>query len=233
MIFIISIAFSLGFFIESMIGFGGMLIAAALLLFIMDIKTLILSTIFLSVASSVVILASDTSNISWKVIKKFMLFALAGIPIGVLLFDYLPNQVMVKSMAILLIAFGIRTAFFGDIKVHGVISKIFVFVSGIVHGLIGTGGPIAIIGMKSSFKNKSELRSSMAIFFIILNVIRMVQLGVMHQEFMIFFENTIVIIPLTIAIILGHKMHKKISERYFQKILSIFFIIAGFLLAFR
>lgn len=226
-------AFFIGFVIESIVGFGGTLIAYSFLLFFFDIKALIISTIILPIIASIFILFSDYKSINWKALLIFTPICLVGIPFGIMLFSFLPSNVILKILATFLILFGFRSAFFGEIVTKGIASKIIVFLSGVIHGLIGTGGPIAIIGMKTDLKTKSSIRASMAVFFLILNIFRITQLYLTGVEPFSFFVNVYIAIPMLAGIWIGHKIHKKISESQFKILLSIFFIIAGVLLFLR
>lgn len=229
---LLAFSFFIGFAVESMIGLGGTLISYSFLLFFIDIKTLIVSTIILPIIASAFILLSDIKSISWRVLATYLPICMIGVPIGIWLFEYLPNEVVLKILAIFLILFGFRSAFFGEIIIKGLLGKVVVFVSGILHGLVGTGGPVAIIGMKNALRNKGEIRVTMAVFFIVLNIFRIIQLS-FYNEISDFIVNFWVAIPMAVGIFVGHFLHKKIQERQFRVLLSIFFIIAGLLLIIR
>jgi len=48
--------------------------------------------------------------------------------------------------------------------------QLLLFLSGIIHGIFGLGGVVAIGTMKNSFAHKSQLRATFAVFFITLNI---------------------------------------------------------------
>jgi uncharacterized membrane protein YfcA len=229
---LLAFSFFIGFLIESMVGLGGTLIAYSFLLFFVDIKSLIISTIILPIIASFMILLSDVKSIPLKMILKNTIICLFGVVLGLLLFNYLSSAIILKVLAVFLIVFGVRSLLFGEIIIKGLLGKLIVFISGIVHGLVGTGGPVAIIGMKDEFKNKAELRVGLALFFILLNIFRIIQLS-FSNNVADFFVNVWVALPLIAGILIGNYLHKKISEKAFKKMLSIFFMIAGFLLLFR
>lgn len=233
MIIAISITFFLGFIVESIVGFGGTLLAYAFLLFFFDVKELIITTIILPILASLIIISSDIKNVAFKTLLKFIPLCILGVVFGIWLFEHLKSGIIIKLLASFLVMFGFYNIFFKEIKTGKKTSQILMFVSGIIHGIIGVAGPLFIIAMKSSFKNKSELRSTMAVLFIIINLIRIFQLATFTKEFDIFFVNVIAIIPMWIGIIIGHKIHKKMTDKSFDKMLSIFFIISGILLFFR
>ena len=233
MVALLAFSFFIGFIIESIVGFGGTLIAYSFLLFFFDIKLLIISTIILPIIASAFILLSDFKSINWKILLIFTPICLVGIPFGIMLFNYLSSGIILKILATFLILFGLRSIFFGEIVTHGWISKIIVFISGVIHGLIGTGGPISIIGMKTALKTKASIRASMAVFFLVLNIFRIIQLYLTGIEMKEFFINIYIAIPMILGIVIGHKIHKKITEGQFKIALSVFFIIAGVLLFLR
>ncbi len=229
---LIAVAFFVGFVIESMIGLGGTLIAYSILLFFIDTKVLIVSTIILPIFASVVILFSDIKNLSVKVWIKNALICLVGMSIGIYLFEYLPDKLILRILSIFLIVFGLRNLFFKEITIGGIVGKVMVFIAGIIQGVIGTGGPVAIIGMKKQLKTKAEVRVTMAMFFLSLNLIRIFQLSFNYkiEDFFVYYW---VSLPIFLGIIAGHYLNKRVSEKQFTKVLSVFFIIAGTLLMFR
>lgn len=233
MFWFICFAFFIGFVIEAMVGLGGTLIAYAFLLFFIPAKPLIVSTIILPIiASFVIIIMGGYKNINIKALLIYTPICLVAVPIGIFLFEYLPNGVVLKILASFLILFGIRNIFFGELFISGLIGKIIVFISGIVHGLVGTGGPVAAIGMRRAFGSKASFRASLAVFFIVLNIFRLVQLSFTY-EVRSFVVNIAACIPMILGIALGDFLHKKISEKLFTKLLSVFFILAGILLFLR
>lgn len=100
------------------------------------------------------------------------------------------------------------------------------FIGGISQGAFGIGGPFVINAIQDEFKNKSELRTTMAVFFTTFNLVRIVQLFLQNQiNFDFFGKIWWVIFPIFIAIKLGHKVHLKISEEFLRK--SILYITIG------
>jgi uncharacterized membrane protein YfcA len=111
-------------------------------------------------------------------------------------------------------------------------SKFFKFklllISSLAQGAFGTGGPFAVNALKNDFKNKSTLRATMALFFVFCNALRLPQL-INSGDFNLEIFNKIywTVIPVFLAIYLGHKIHLKISEKYFKIGIGIITLFAG------
>ena len=101
-------------------------------------------------------------------------------------------------------------------------------ISGISHGIFGIGGPFLISALKDDFKNKSAMRTTMAVFFVTFNLVRFLQLTINKQFTSDFFaEIWWMVIPVFFAIKLGYKLHLKIDELMIKKIVSIMVFCAG------
>lgn len=224
----IYIAFALlfGFFIESIFGFAGTTISFSLLAFFVDIKTLISLMLFVATLSSISIILTDRKSFSKKNYITMILSALPGVILGGILLNYLSSEILLKILALFLIALALYSFF--EPKFNSSSKKLLLFFSGITHGLFGLGGVVAIGTMKNSFSNKSQLRITFAMFFISLNFIRgfqyFFQSNLEYSEIIKFWW---IPVPLFIVIWLGHKVHLKISERVFKKGISILILLSG------
>lgn len=155
-----------------------------------------------------------------------ILSALPGVILGGILLNYLSSEILLKILALFLIALALYSFF--EPKFNSSSKKLLLFFSGITHGLFGLGGVVAIGTMKNSFSNKSQLRITFAMFFISLNFIRgfqyFFQSNLEYSEIIKFWW---IPVPLFIVIWLGHKVHLKISERVFKKGISILILLSG------
>ena len=69
---LIATAFSIGFFIESIVGFGGGLISYFILGFFIDLKTMIMAGLYIGTRSSFYIAITDIKNFDKKIFLKSM-----------------------------------------------------------------------------------------------------------------------------------------------------------------
>ena len=225
---LIATSFSLGFFVESIIGTGGGLIAYAILGFFMDLKEMILAGLYIGTCSSGYIAYTDHKSFNKKLFLSIAPICLTGTILGVLIFSKFNPQILSFIFGTLLILIAIKSIFFNHLILPKFLKNKLLLIGGISHGAFGIGGPFVISALQKDFKNKSELRTTMAIYFVTFNLVRIVQLAIQGQINLEFFSKIWwVIIPIFAAIKLGHKVHLKISEEFLRKSILVVTFGAG------
>jgi len=232
MYFYITLVFAFGYFIESIFGFAGTIIAFSILAFFIDIKELIFIALFYATFTSFIIIITDIKSISKQKILQMLKTSIPGIIIGSMFLDYLSSNIILKLLGIFLIFFSIWS--FLPIKKNNTPKKLFLLISGIFQGTFGTGGPLAISAMKNDFDNKSQLRTTFALFFIILNIIRGIQYFIQNTFNYSNISEFIWFLPIILmTTLLGHKVHLKISQKYFENGIYILLLVSGIFLFFK
>lgn len=225
---LIATSFSLGFFVESIVGFGGGLIAYSILGFFIDLKQMILSGLYIGTISSAYIIFTDPKSFDKKIFKSIAPISLFMTMLGVLIFTYSSTQILSLIFAILLILLSIKTMFFEKYIFPKFFKTKLICLAGIAQGAFGTGGPFLVNALKNDFRNKSVLRTTMAAFFFVFNIVRFLQLSLEGQLSLDFFVQIWwTIIPVFLAIKLGHLVHLKISENFFKKLIATMTMFAG------
>jgi uncharacterized membrane protein YfcA len=225
---LIATSFSLGFFVESIIGFGGGLIAYSILVFFIDLKEMIIAGLYVGTISSAYIFFTDRKSFDKKIFKPLIPFCLAGTIFGAFIFSRFPSEILALIFGSLLMLIAIKTIFFDRLTFPKMFKNKLLFIGGISQGAFGIGGPFIANALKSDFKNKSVLRTTMSVFFVVFNLIRAVQLsleGEIDPEFIASIAWTF--IPVFFAIHLGYRVHLKISEEFFRKLIGLMTIFAG------
>lgn len=225
---LIAISFSIGFFFESIIGFGGGLIAYSILGFFLDFKIMILGGLYIGTLASGHIILSDYKSFDKKTFISILPLCLVGTIFGVMIFAKLSPHILSIIFGALLIILAIRIMFFESFSLPKFFQKKLIFIGGVSQGAFGVGGPFWANALKDNFKNKSTFRTTMAALFVTFNFVRITQLyltGELHLDFFLSIYWTI--IPVFLAIKLGHMVHLKISENFFKKGVAIMTIFAG------
>jgi uncharacterized membrane protein YfcA len=225
---LIAISFSLGFFIESIVGFGGALIAYSILAFFLDVKSMILGALYIGTLASMKIIYTDFKSFDKKIFFSSLPICLIGLVLGTFLFVKLPAEILSLILGGLLFLLAIKILFFDRFIFPKIFKSKLILIGGIAHGAFGTGGPFLANALQKDFQNKSNLRTTLAAFFVFFNLIRFVQLTLQKQIEVEFFINIWwAIIPILFAIRLGHKIHLKISEDLFKKAIALMTVIAA------
>jgi uncharacterized membrane protein YfcA len=225
---LIAIFFSIGFFFESIFGFGGGLISFALLGFFLEIKEMILVGLYIGTLSSSYIAFTSRKHFEVKIFVKLIPLALLGSIIGVYGFMYFSAEKLSLIFAIILFFLAIKMIFFDHYKFPKLLKNKFLLIGAISQGAFGIGGPFIVSVVKNDFKSKSSLRATMAVYFVFCNVLRIIQMFFADKLKIEFFaEIAWTIIPVFIAIYFGHLVHLKIKDDVFKKGVSIMILLAS------
>ena len=217
----------IGFFIESIVGFGGLLVSFSILSFFIEVKSLLPITAYIGICASSLILITDRKSISWSIlIRKIAPFAFIGTIIGVFLIPYLNNAILLKTFSIFLIIVSFKSLFLAKTNLLHYLQKPLLVIGGVMQGIYGIGGPFTILATQKSFSSKSKLRSTMAVYFIFFNIVRIIQFSLTGTyNFSQIFASWHLIFPLALSIFLGYKIHKKIPEAFFKNIINVFLLL--------
>ncbi len=231
---LIATCFSIGFFVESIIGFGGGIIAYSILGYFMDVKEMVLAGLYIGTCSSAAIVFSDYKKFSKKIYISTIPVCILGTFLGVHIFISISSQLMTTILGLLLILLSSKTIFFDNFKIPRYLKNLLLLNGGISQGVYGIGGPFFVNALKSEFKDKSELRVTIASFFVSFNIARFFQLtyqGRIEPSF--FIDIWWTIIPVFLAIYLGFKIHVKINEKFFRQGICAMTLFSGVVFLFK
>lgn len=231
------------YFIEGLIGFGGTIMALPLASAVIGLKlTVPIMTIVVLIAS-LVIAIRDYKYINKKEFIKITLLMIIGLPIGMWLFDFLPEKPLKVLLGVFMIVVAVKGGFDGsrfkkeihekkiDSKDKNVINNITLFLGGIIHGAFTCGGPFVVIYATKNIKDKSSFRATLCALWATLNVI-MITIDALNGEITgdILTISAITMIFVTIAIIVSNIVHKKLKGESFTKFVYIALFISGVLM---
>lgn len=143
----IGLIIGLAALVQSVTGFGFALVAVSLLPLLMDLHAAVLLVIALSLVSNVVLLWHYRHSFEWSRVGHLLGAALVTIPLGVVALNYVPEQLALRLLGGLILAYvvyswlqlsppnlsGIRWAYaFGA-------------ASGLLTGAFNTGGPPIVV----------------------------------------------------------------------------------------
>ncbi len=211
------IAFT-AYFFESVFGFGGTVIFLGLAGIFFDFKQMVQVSMVVSSTCSVAILLQTWRHFNRAHFIKIFAIALPFIIVGTALIGLLQSLWLLKIFAVLLIAYGVQGLLFPSFTPPRGVAYGFVALGGVIQGVFTTGGPFVLMGYRRFFTNKTELKATMAGFFLASNLWRMGQT---------LWDGTTTVpqlasslwlaVPVAFAVVAGHFVHVRLSEKLFQR----------------
>lgn len=123
--------------VRSTLGFGESLVAVPLLLFFLPADVAVPLSVMVSVVIALVILIQDHKQMHFHSAKWLILYAIPGIPLGVLLLLY-GNDVAIKVfLGFLIISYSIYSLISKSQRVLKEDHKLWLFICGFLSGIFG------------------------------------------------------------------------------------------------
>lgn len=222
------------YFLESIFGFGGTIVFLGLGGVFHDFKTVLLLGIYVALIASGTVIFQQRREMPWGHLKRLALPFLPGLVIGTILIDVLASVWLLKLFALLMIAYGLQGIFFPTYEPPRIFRQSCIVFGGFVQGLFSCGGPFVLMGYRHEFRNKSDLRITMASFFFITNVWKLVQNGATTGSALpVIAAYWWMAFPVIAAMYAGYIVHKRISEQQFKIGMTIGITLVGVFLLWR
>ena len=141
--------------IQTITGFAGNLLAmppSMKLIGVDEAKTVI--NIFTMVAC-LIIAVKNREYIQWKILGRMLIFMLAGMGVGVILFDIISIDILLPVYGIMIILIALKKLFIQkEIKLPGWFMIAVLFLAGIIHGMFLSGGALLVVYAVTVLKTK-------------------------------------------------------------------------------
>lgn len=208
---------------RSTFGFGESLIAVPLFLLFLPLEVAVPLSVMLSIVIALVIVIQDHSKIHFQSAKWLVLYALPGIPLGLLILIYC-NETFVKiALGLLIILYSLYSLFNKKTKT-GIQqnNKFWLFICGFLSGIFGgayglNGPPLVVYGNLSNWTAK-HFRATLQAYFLpasLIGAIGYYAKGLITTE-----VNHYFLLSLTTAIpaiFLGRYLNHKLNDHSFFK----------------
>lgn len=208
------------FFGESIFGFGGGLVAIPILSLFLGVQQAVTLVLIFQFCMGLLIFKTY-QNIDWGIAKLMIAGLVVGTFVGTFLLSIVSDRFLLLFLAASISVFLIKSIFFQRFtigkgrSVAGASSA--GVLGGLFQGLIGTGGPILTMYLTIATAEKMRMRATLIILFFLTSIIR---IGLSLWQGL--FDPTLLILALftfpffIAAIILGHLVHAKVSQRQYQ-----------------
>ena len=226
---------SVAYLVRGIAGFGSALIAVPLLALMFPITVVVPLVVFLDFLGSLGQGVKNRSAIAWRELLPIFPFSFLGVIVALYLFQTVESTALAKGLGLFVLAFAIYQLLPLP-EMRG--SRWFAAPAGVFGGLLGTlfgtGGPFYVIYLTLRGLDKTAFRPSFATNFLIEGVVRLsgyVIAGFLSPDWI---QAFLITVPAaTVALFLGGRIHTRISQQSFKRIISVLLVCSGSALLFR
>lgn len=222
--------------IRSTLGFGESLFAVPLFLFFLPLEVAVPLSVLLSIVIALVIVIQDHTKIHFQSAKWLVIYAIFGLPFGLLILIYCNETIVKIGLGFLIIVYALYAILNRETKRRERRdNKLWLFVCGFLSGVFGgayglNGPPLVVYG---NLKNWSAIhfRATLQAYFLpasLIGAIGYYSKGLITTEVNYYFLYALsTAIP---AIFLGRYLNHRINDKSFFKYVYWSLMVIGFVL---
>lgn len=219
----------LGFFVQTIIGFGAQLITFPIHLTAIDFYKSNAIITFFFLLFSIIVVYKTWKDADKKIISELSISSIIGLIIGVYLLKYTSPLILKKLLGIFILA-DVAYEMKKNIKVESFkrLGLAFGFGGGIFAGLFASGGPLLVTYINNKLDTAKKIRATIIGILGLINVVRfllLINTRIVTKETII--ESMLLLPFFGLSLFLGHKMLHKIDEKRFKQLVYVFLILSG------
>lgn len=225
---LLSLIAALSYFIESIFGFGGTVVFIGIAGLFFDFKELVYISMLVSCVSSATILAQSWRHFNMAHFRRILAVAFPFLVLGTLMISLMGSPWLLKGFAALLICYGLHGLLMPDFRPPRSVKYAFVALGGFVQGVFTTGGPFVLMGYRREFADKTQLKATMAGFFLVCNLWRILQTNLTDGRAIEAIKSYgWIVLPVIGGVLAGHLLHLRLPEKVFQRCLLAGMLMIG------
>lgn len=229
MLLLLSIGIFTGFFIQTITGFAGALIALPFLLMVMPLPDAIAYLSIFYMISTPFHVYKEWRFIDKILLKQLALSSFIGLIIGIIVLNYGQPMILKKALGAFIILFVSYSIFHQkEIKIFSKLKYFFGFLGGFFSGVFSTGGPLYLIIVKNETTDIRTLRATM---FGVLGLITLMRIPVLAFEGILKMQqlyNSLFVLPFFIlALVAGKKAYLKMNELLLKRLMLLLLFLSG------
>ncbi|MDP9295964.1 MAG: sulfite exporter TauE/SafE family protein [Actinomycetota bacterium] len=153
-------------FLQSLSGFGFSLLAVPLLALIVASKSAVVGSAGLGAIISLAVVARDREHVAWRTAGTFFGAALAGMPVGLLIIERVPERALQAIIAVAVLGFSALLWRDVQLRTHSLAMELGVGVSsGILSTSTGMSGPPLVMALHAKRVPPQSFRATLAAVF--------------------------------------------------------------------
>lgn len=228
---------ALGHFIKGFSGFASSLFAIPLLAIFLDIKFVVPVFLLFDFISGIILTIQNRKLIDKKESLLLLVGLIIGTGIGTYFLVSFGNEVLKRIFGVLVLLFAMKVLFEKNDGVKRQVNRIWApvsgFVGGCVGGMFGLNGPPMVLYLAHQLKDKQVFRATLYGVFFVDACYRMILYSYNKLLTLEVIQFALYLTPfLLFGLLLGSKLHTRINENIFKKIVALILLITGTFLIF-
>ncbi len=214
-------------------GFGGL--NGPLLMVVLPAKVVVPALVFLGVLSSAAIVVRDYRHIHWSAVRQTLPYGIAGTAAGLLLFKALETRELEKGLGLFILLYGLYSFWRlthppKPLKVApGLIAAVMGTTSGVIGTMFGAlAGIFVAVFMDMLRLDKRVFRVTMAATLMLMGIARAggyIAVGAVTEEVAIIIAAALPLMG--IGVVLGNRLHTRLNQQGFNRLIGYLFIVIG------
>lgn len=216
-------------FLQSLTGFGLSIVATPLLVNVYDPKEAVIVIQLLNFAINTAFCFVLRKSADWKFVLLLFLGALAGQPVGMLIFLAVPSSILKLFISLLILFFllivQLRRKPIQETRTRSLTVG---FLSGLLNASLSLAGPPLILYLASTSRGKASVRASSIVYFTVINWTTVFGYLVSGQDLTSAVTHTVSLLPAAAAgLVLGYLLFPYLSQKMFQKIIFVMMAVSS------
>lgn len=234
-IVILTLAACAAYSFEVVFGLAGTVLLIAGLGFYVDPRFLVVYSLMPQVSGQLIALVATPIRLDRKVLLQFGFSASLGAALGFWLFGELVGAAFMYVLAGVIIASGVFMVLSpSNIRLYLPMKLGLDFISGVGGVLYGISGPTVATRMMATFEDKTAIRNHSFVIFLFFNLARLLTYFYNHS----FTEEVVTAYlasaPFVIAAqLLANRVHLRVNQALFRKVVALMVLLGGILLLLR
>lgn len=227
---------AVAYLVRGLAGFGSALIATPLLLLVLPITTAVPLVVALDYLASMAHGLRDRHLVCWREIWPLLPTAVLGVAVAVVLFRWVSPGLLVKALAVFLIAFALYQL--RAPRAGRAAARAWAIPTGALGGLMGTlfgtGGPFYVAYLQARRLDKTAFRTTFSTIFLLDGANRLAGYALSGFFTLDFVTLLGALLPVMfLGMYAGRRLHTDLSQEAFRRGISGLLLFSGVVLLAR
>lgn len=231
---LLAVIVCVAWFVQTLTGFGAMLIAISLGLLMVPELDLLAVLLPLSLAQPLYLMWAERRHVQWSLLlRQVMPFMGLGVLVGALLSGLLGGPWLRRLFGLCVLTLSLmelwkRRAPESAVANTASMDRRWLGIAGVIHGLYVTGGPPLVYALGRAPLTKEQLRATLACVWVCFNSLLVGVYVVTARLTETTLTQSVWMVPaMLVAMVVGEWAHARVSEQRFRVMLYALLSVAG------